>query len=100
MRIRIVLTAFFCLLACCALVAQNRTGQGTSNSKGGLMASPTSTKSSSAKAQGGRGIFDIATSSDAGKKSGSAASAAAHSRAFLLPPYPAPGRALHANPCL
>ena len=85
MRIRIVLTAFFCLLACCALVAQNRTGQGTSNSKGGLMASPTSTKSSSAKAQGGRGIFDIATSSDAGAKSGSAAPAAGRTSTTASP---------------
>ncbi len=78
MRIRIALTAFFCLLACCALVAQNRTGQGnsSSNTRGGLMTSSGSGRSSSAKPSGGRGIFDIATSQDAGKKGGAAAPAA------------------------
>ena len=73
MRIRIALTAFFCLLACCALVAQNRSGQGSnSNTRGGLMTSSASGKTSSAKASGGRGIFDIATSSDSAGKNTSA----------------------------
>ena len=77
MRIRIALTAFFCLLACCALVAQNRSGQGSnSNGRGGLMTSSGSGKSSSAKAPGGRGIFDIATSSDSAGKNTSTAPAA------------------------
>ena len=77
MRIRIALTAFFCLLACCALVAQNRTGQGSnSNTRGGLMTSSASGKTSSAKASGGRGIFDIATSSDSAGKNTSASPAA------------------------
>lgn len=76
MRIRIALTAFFCLLACCALVAQNRTGQGSnSNTRGSLMASSGSGKSSPAKASGGRGIFDIATSSDSAGKGGAAPAA-------------------------
>ena len=76
MRIRIALTAFFCLLASCALVAQTRNGQGSNNSngRGGLMTSSGSGRSSSAKAPGGRGIFDIATSSDSAK--GGAAPAA------------------------
>ena len=76
MRIRIALTAFFCLLACCALVAQNRSGQASSsNGRGGLMTSSGSGKSSSAKASGGRGIFDIATSSDSAKGGGAAPAA-------------------------
>ncbi len=77
MRIRIALTAFFCLLACCALVAQTRTGQGSnSNTRGGLMTSSGSGRSSSAKPSGGRGIFDIATSSDSAGKNTSASPAA------------------------
>ena len=92
MKIRIALTAFFCMLACCALVAQSRTGgQGASansSSRGGLMQSAASNSSSgrsSASQPGGRGIFDIATSSDAGKKSGTAAPAAGRSTATASP---------------
>ena len=86
MRIRIALIAFFCLLACCALVAQNRSGQGSnSNGRGGLMTSSASGKTSSAKAPGGRGIFDIATSPDAGAKGGSAAPAAGRTSTTASP---------------
>ena len=78
--------ALACLcLAALPLAAQNRTGQGKSNSNGGLMAAPASTKSSSAKAPGGRGIFDIATSSDAGAKGGKAASATGRSSTTASP---------------
>ena len=73
---------FFALAACLCLAvlplaAQSRTGQGnsSSNARGGLMSSPASTRSASAKASGGRGIFDIATSSDSAK--GAAAAPAA-----------------------
>ena len=82
--------ALACLcLAALPLAAQNRTGQGNSNSntnsRGGLMAAPASTKSSSAKAPGGRGIFDIATSSDAGAKGGKAAPAAGRTSTTASP---------------
>ena len=80
MKIRIALTAFFCLLACCALVAQSRTGQSDGKtSRGDLLKSSTSNSNSgrtSANQSGNRGIFDIATSSDAGRKTGTAAPAA------------------------
>ena len=92
MKIRIALTAFFCLLACCALVAQSRTGQGSSSnssSRGDLLKSSPSSSSgsgrSSANQSGGRGIFDIATSSDAGKKTGKAAPAAGRSTVTASP---------------
>ena len=77
MRIRIALTAFFCLAASCAVVAQTRTG----------LASPPSSSSgkTTAKQSGGRGIFDIATSSDAGKKSGPVAPAAGKTTATTSP---------------
>ena len=70
MRIRFALTAFFCLLASCALVAQTRTGLAAPSSSGKNVS---------------RGIFDIATSSDAGKKSGSAAPASGRSTATVSP---------------
>ena len=70
MRIRIALTAFFCLTACCALVAQSRTGLAAPSSSGKNVS---------------RGIFDIATSSDAGNKSGSAAPAAGRAAATVSP---------------
>lgn len=77
MRIRIALTAFFCFTACCAIVAQSRTG---------LSAPPSSSSGkTNAKQSGGRGIFDIATSSDAGKGSGSAAPATGRSTATASP---------------
>lgn len=89
MRIRTAFAAFFCMLACCTLAAQNRTGQGASangNSRGGLLASPASSNSGKTAAKpGGRGIFDIATSSDAGKKSGSAAPASSRSTVTASP---------------
>ena len=82
MRIRTALAAFVCLAACCALVAQDA-------SRGGLLSSPASSSSgkSTAKSSGNarRGIFDIATSSDAGKKSGSAASAPGRTTATASP---------------
>ena len=84
-------SAFFALaaslcLAAIPLAAQNRTGQSNSNSRGGLMSSPSSGKTtSSAKTQGGRGIFDIATSPDAGAKSGSAAPAAGRTSTTASP---------------
>ena len=93
MRIRTALAAFVCLAACCALVAQD-------TPRGGLLSSPASssssakspakssaTKSSATKSSGTarRGIFDIATSSDAGKKSGSAASAPGRTTATTSP---------------
>ena len=82
MRIRTALAAFVCLAACCALVAQDA-------SRGGLLSSPASSSSgkSTAKSSGNarRGIFDIATSSDAGKKSGSAASAPGRTTATTSP---------------
>ncbi len=92
MRIRIALTAFFCMAACCALVAQSRTGQGTANpSRGGLLSSPGSSGSNSgrtaAKQSGGRGIFDIATSSAAGKNQGSAASAPGRTTTATASPF-------------
>ena len=82
--------ALACLcLAALPLAAQNRTGQGNSNSntnsRGGLMSAPASTKSSSSKAPGGRGIFDIATSSDAGAKGGKAAPAAGRTSTTASP---------------
>ena len=90
MRIRYALTAFFCMLTSCALVAQSRTGQGTTsangNSRGGLLSSPGSSNSGRTTAKsGGRGIFDIATSSDAGKKSGTAAPASGRSTVTASP---------------
>ena len=87
MRIRFALTAFFCLAACCALFAQTRTGQGTSSgSKGGLLSSPASSSGrTSANKPGSRGIFDIATSSENGKKSGSAAPATGRTTATSSP---------------
>lgn len=83
MKIRFVLTAFFCLAASCALVAQS----GNGNTRGGLLSSPASSTSgrTSAKSSGGRGIFDIATSPDAGKKSGSAAPAAGRNTVTASP---------------
>lgn len=89
MRIRIALTAFFCMLACCALIAQTRTGQGASSgSRGGLLSSPASSSGrTSAKPSdtARRGIFDIATSSENGKKSGSAAPASGRATATASP---------------
>ena len=90
MRIRTALAAFFCMLVCCTLAAQSRTGQGASangNSRGGLLSSPASSNSgrTAAKQPGGRGIFDIATSSDNGKKNGSAAPAAGRSTVTASP---------------
>ena len=70
MRIRIALTAFFCLMAGCAVFAQTRTGLSAPSSSGKNVS---------------RGIFDIATSSDAGKKSGSAAPAAGRTTATTSP---------------
>lgn len=77
MRIRIALTAFFCLTACCALVAQSRTG----------LASPPSSSSgkTTSKQSGGRGIFDIATSSDAGKQGGTVSPATGRSTTTASP---------------
>ncbi len=87
MRIRIALTAFFCLLASCALVAQSRTGQNDGKSSRADLLKSTSSKSgrTSASQSGGRGIFDVATSPDAGKKTGSAASAAGRTTATASP---------------
>ena len=86
MRIRIVLTAFFCLATSCALVAQSRTGQSDGkSSRADLLKSSSSSGRTSAKSSGGRGIFDIATSSDAGKKSGAAAPAAGRTTATASP---------------
>ena len=90
MRIRVALTAFFCMAACCALVAQSRTGQGSTNSsRGGLLSSPGSSNSNSGKTtskpSGGRGIFDIATSSETGKNQGGAASASGRTTATASP---------------
>ena len=89
MRIRIALTAFFCMLACCALIAQTRAGQGASSgSRGGLLSSPASSSGrTSAKPSdtARRGIFDIATSSVNGKKSGSAAPASGRATATASP---------------
>ena len=75
MRIRIALTAFFCMTACCALVAQSRPG----------LAAPSSSGKTPAKQSGGRGIFDIATSPDAGKKSATPAPAAGRSTVTASP---------------
>ena len=86
MRIRIVLTAFFCLASSCALVAQSRTGQSDGkSSRADLLKSSSSSGRTSAKSSGGRGIFDIATSSDAGKKSGAAAPATGRTTATASP---------------
>ena len=86
MRIRIVLTAFFCLAASCALFAQSRTGQSDGkSSRADLLKSSSSSGRTSAKSSGGRGIFDIATSSDAGKKSGAAAPATGRTTATASP---------------
>ena len=87
MKIRIALTAFFCLLASCALVAQTRTGQSDGKtSRADLLKSSSSNPGrTSASQSGGRGIFDIATSSDAGKKSATAAPAAGRTTATASP---------------
>jgi hypothetical protein len=88
MRIRIALTAFFCLLTSCALVAQTRTGQksdGKTSRADLLKSSSSNSGRSSANQSGGRGIFDIATSSDAGKKSATAAPAAGRTTATASP---------------
>ena len=87
MRIRIALTAFFCLLASCALVAQTRTGQSDGKTSRADLLKPSSSNSgrTSANQSAGRGIFDIATSSDAGKKSGSAAPAAGRNTVTASP---------------
>jgi len=78
-----VLAACLCLAAV-PLAAQNRTGQG--NSKNGTKTLSSSGKtSSSAKAPGKKGIFDIATSSDSGTKSGSAAPAAGRTSTTASP---------------
>ena len=82
MRIRIALTAFFCLLACCALVAQSK------SSRADLLKPSTTSNSgrtSATQSGGGRGIFDVATSSDAGRKAGSVAPAAGRSTATVSP---------------
>lgn len=77
MRIRVALSAFFCLAACCALVAQDA-------SRNGLLTSPASSSSgrSAARSSGTarKGIFDIATSPDSGKNNGSAATSTATGR--------------------
>ncbi len=78
MRIRIALIAFFCLAVACAVVAQTRTG----NSRTGL-SSPSSSRTSAGQS-GGRGIFDIATSSESGR-SGAAAPAAGRTTATASP---------------
>ena len=87
MKIRIALTAFFCLLASCALVAQTRTGQSDGKTSRADLLKPSSSNSgrTSANQSGGRGIFDVATSSDAGKKSGSAAPAAGRNTVTASP---------------
>ncbi len=72
MKIRIALTAFFCLTVCCALVAQTRTG----------LASPSSSSSSKNVS---KGIFDIATSSETGRSTGSAQSASGRTTATASP---------------
>jgi len=82
MRIRIAFIAFFCLLACCALVAQSN---GKSARADILKPSTSNSGRTSANQSGGRGIFDIATSSDAGRKTGSAAPAAGRSTATVSP---------------
>lgn len=80
MRIRIALTAFFCMALACAVFAQSRTGQGASGgSRSGLSAPASSGKNVS------RGIFDIATSSDAGKSSGSVSPATGRTTATVSP---------------
>ena len=71
MRIRIALTAFF-LAAGCAVVAQTRTG----------LAAPSSSGKNVSK-----GIFDIATSSDAGKKTGSVAPASGRTTTTSASPF-------------
>ena len=77
MRIRIALTAFFCLTAACAVFAQTRTG---------LAAPPSSSSGkTTAKQSGGRGIFDIATSSDAGKRGGTVTPATGRSTTTASP---------------
>ena len=87
MRIRIALTVFFCMAVCCALVAQSRTGQSDGKSSRADILKPAASNSgrTSAGQSGGRGIFDIATSSDAGKKPGSATPAAGRSTATVSP---------------
>jgi hypothetical protein len=81
MRIRIALTAFFCLTAC-IVFAQS----GNGNSRGGLLSNAgSSSGKTTAKQSGGRGIFDIATSSDAGKKTGTAAPATGRSTTTASP---------------
>ena len=72
MRIRIALTAFFCLAAGCAVFAQTRTG----------LAAPSSSGKNVSK-----GIFDIATSSDAGKKTGSVAPASGRTTTTSASPF-------------
>ena len=88
MRIRIALTAFFCLAAC-AVFAQSRTGQGASGgSRGGLLSSAGSgSGKTTAKTSGGRGIFDIALSSDTGKKQGGTVAPAAGRTTATVSPF-------------
>ena len=77
MRIRIALTAFFCLAASCAVFAQTRTG---------LAAPPSSSSGkTTAKQSGGRGIFDIATSSNSGKQGGTVSPATGRSTTTASP---------------
>lgn len=86
MKIRIALAAL-CLTACCALVAQTRTGQGASgNSRGGLLTTPAASNTGRTAAKpGSRGIFDIATSPDSSRKTGSAAPASGRTTATASP---------------
>lgn len=70
MRIRAALTAFFCLTASCAVFAQSRSGLAAPSSSGKNVS---------------RGIFDIATSPDVGKKSATPAPAAGRSTVTASP---------------
>lgn len=87
MRIRIALIAFFCLLACCALVAQSKNGQNSGKSSRAdlLKSSSNSGRTSANQSGGGKSIFDVATSSDAGRRSGAVAPAAGRSTATVSP---------------
>lgn len=76
MRIRIALTASFCMAVACAVFAQSRPGLAVPSSSPGK---------TTAKQSGARSIFDIATSPDAGKKSGAAAPAAGRTTASVSP---------------
>ncbi len=89
MRIRIALTAFFCMALACAVFAQSRTGQGASGgSRGGLLSSAGSgSGKTTAKTSGGRGIFDIALSSDTGKKQGGTVAPAAGRTTATASPF-------------